>query len=92
MVIFHWEELLKKEVSLIDDFVPEVSIPEKCRFMTVIIKSTDFLPVSAPFTSTIDIQISFISGVRSSRLYLSLLCVPITLFILSNARRKNVSI
>jgi len=44
MVIFHWEELLKKELSLIDDFVPEVSIPEKCRFMTVIIKSTDFLP------------------------------------------------
>jgi hypothetical protein len=29
MVIFHWEELLKKELSLIDDFVPEVSIPEK---------------------------------------------------------------
>jgi hypothetical protein len=32
-------------------------------------KTSVFLPVSSPFTTSIDIQISYFSGVRSSKSY-----------------------
>jgi len=50
--------------------VPEASITEKCKFITEIIKSTDHLTASTPFTKTIDIQISYFSDIRSSKYYL----------------------
>jgi len=43
----------------VDDHAPEPSISEKWRFMAEIIKSTDTLPVSAPLTTTIDVQILY---------------------------------